>query len=170
MLKKKSCEVAISEKNKLCENLKRVIDTKYKNFLEPVFSEYEMVWVQKQQEAGQITTFYEHFKEPLGHANFLLNFCLKKIQKFKNYVNINHKGKEAREIRLQSERNLIVKPNVAKIGKLMMCFSSSNDQYKELYLLTMVLMDQRLTTTHDTLNAILNIKINDKVFTESEKN
>ena len=34
----------------------------------------------------------------------------------------------------------------------------------------MVLMDQRLTTTHDTLNAILNIKINDKVFTESEKN
>ena len=31
-------------------------------------------------------------------------------------------------------------------------------------------MDQRLTTTHDTLNAILNIKINDKVFTESEKN
>ena len=34
----------------------------------------------------------------------------------------------------------------------------------------MLLTDQRLTTSHDTLNAILNIKINDKVFTESEKN
>ena len=56
-VQKKSYEVAISEKNKLCENLKRVIDTKYRNFLEPVFSEYEMVWVQKQQEAGQITSF-----------------------------------------------------------------------------------------------------------------
>ena len=86
MLKKKSCEVAISEKNKLCENLKRVIDTKYKNFLEPVFSEYEMVWVQKQQEAGQITSFYEHFKKPLGHANFLLNFCLKKFRNLKTML------------------------------------------------------------------------------------
>ena len=37
-------------------------------------------------------------------------------------------------------------------------------------LLTMLLTDQRLTTSHRTLNAILNIKINDKVFTESEKN
>ena len=34
----------------------------------------------------------------------------------------------------------------------------------------MLLTDQRLTTSHSTLNAILNIKINDKVFTESEKN
>ena len=34
----------------------------------------------------------------------------------------------------------------------------------------MLLVDQRLTISHDTLNAILNIKINDKVFTESEKN
>ena len=34
----------------------------------------------------------------------------------------------------------------------------------------MLLTDQRLTTSHRTLNAILNIKINDKVFTESEKN
>ena len=31
-------------------------------------------------------------------------------------------------------------------------------------------MDPRLTNRHDTLNAILNIKINDKVFTEDEKN
>ena len=31
-------------------------------------------------------------------------------------------------------------------------------------------MDQRLATSHDTLNPILYIKINDKVFTESEKN
>ena len=34
----------------------------------------------------------------------------------------------------------------------------------------MLLTDQRITTSHGTLNAILNIKINDKVFTESEKN
>ena len=34
----------------------------------------------------------------------------------------------------------------------------------------MLLTDQRLTTSHNTLNAILNIKINDKVLTESKKN
>ena len=34
----------------------------------------------------------------------------------------------------------------------------------------MLLTDQRLTTSHDTLNAILYVKINDKVFTEKEKN
>ena len=34
----------------------------------------------------------------------------------------------------------------------------------------MLLTDQRLTTSHDTLNTVLNIKINNKIFTESEKN
>ena len=34
----------------------------------------------------------------------------------------------------------------------------------------MLLMDQRLTTSHNILSAILNIKINDEVFIESEKN
>ena len=33
----------------------------------------------------------------------------------------------------------------------------------------MLLMHQRLITSHDKLNAILNIKINDKVYTESKK-
>ena len=62
-------------------------------------------------------------------------------------------------------------PNLAKIGELIMCFSSSNSSVgKAFNLLTMLLTDQRLTNRHDTLNAILNIKINDKVFTESEKN
>ena len=62
-------------------------------------------------------------------------------------------------------------PNLAKIGELMMCFSSSSSSVERAFnLLTMLLKDQRLTTSHNTLNAILNIKINDKVFTESEKN
>ena len=53
----------------------------------------------------------------------------------------------------------------------MMCFSSSNASVERSFnLLTMLPTDQRLTTRHGTLNAILNIKINDKVFTESEKN
>ena len=53
----------------------------------------------------------------------------------------------------------------------MMCFSSSNASVEGAFnLLTMLVTEQRLTTSHDTLNAILNIKINDKVFTESEEN
>ena len=55
-------------------------------------------------------------------------------------------------------------PNLAKIGELMMWFSSSDDSVERAFnLLTMLLMDQ----SHNTLNAILNIKINDEVFTES---
>ena len=53
----------------------------------------------------------------------------------------------------------------------MMCFSSSNSSVKRSFnLLTTVLTDQRLTTSLDTLNGISNVQINDKVFTESEKN
>ena len=52
----------------------------------------------------------------------------------------------------------------------MICFSSSNASLERAFNLTTFLTEQRLTTSHDTLNAILNIKINDKVFTESEKN
>ena len=52
-----------------------------------------------------------------------------------------------------------------------MCFSSSNSSTERAFnLLTMLLTDPRLTNHHDTLNAILNIKINDEVFTENEKN
>ena len=80
-VQKKSYEVAISEKKKVCENLKRVTDTKYSDFHESVFQ--KMKWFdpqtsdQERQEAGQITSFYEHFKEPLDNANFQFNFCLK---------------------------------------------------------------------------------------------
>ena len=53
----------------------------------------------------------------------------------------------------------------------MMCFSSSNSSVKRAFnLLTMVLTNQRLTTSLDTFNGISNVQINDKVFTESEKN
>ena len=86
----------------MCGNLKGVIDTKYSNFDGPVFQNMKwfdlQTWDQKRQEAAQITSLYEHFKEPLDHANFQLNICLKEFEKFKNYVHVNHEGKKAREI------------------------------------------------------------------------
>ena len=101
-VQKESYEVAISEKKKVCENLKRVTDTKYSDFDESVFQKMKwfdpQIWDQERQEAGQITSFYEHFKEPLDNANFQLNFCLKEFKKFKNYVHVNDEGKKVREI------------------------------------------------------------------------
>ena len=100
-VQKESYEVVISEKKKVCENLKEVIDTKYSDFDEPVFQNMKwfdpQTWDHKQQELAQITSFYEHFKEPLDHAYFQLNICLKEFKKFKNYVHVNHEGKKARE-------------------------------------------------------------------------
>ena len=82
-VQKESYEAAISEKKKVCENLKELIDTKYSDFDEPVFQNMKwfdpQTWDQKQQDAAQITSFYEHFKEPLDHANFQLNICLKEF-------------------------------------------------------------------------------------------
>ena len=89
-VQKESYKVAISEKKKVCENLKGVIDTKYSNFDEPVFQKMKwfdlQTWDQERQEAGQITSFYEHFKEPLDNPNFQLNLCLKEFKKFKNLM------------------------------------------------------------------------------------
>ena len=54
-VQKESYEVAISEKRKVCENLKRIIDTKYRNSDEPVFQNMKwfdpQTWDQKRQEA-----------------------------------------------------------------------------------------------------------------------
>ena len=175
-VQKESYEVVISEKKKVCENLKEVIDTKYSDFDEPVFQNMKwfdpQTWDHKQQELAQITSFYEHFKEPLDHAYFQLNICLKEFKKFKNYVHVNHEGKKTRKIWKEFYKTILLEyPNLVKIGELMMCFSSSNASLERAFnLLTMLLMDQRLATSHDTLNPILYIKINDKVFTESEKN
>ena len=53
----------------------------------------------------------------------------------------------------------------------MICFSSSNSSVERAFnLLTMLLMNQRLTSSQNTLYVIFNIKINGKVFTEREKN
>ena len=175
-VQKESYEIVISEKKKVCENLKEVIDNKYSDFDEPVFQNMKwfdpQTWDQEQQEVAQITSLYEHFKEPLDHANFQLNICLKEFIKFKNYVHVNHEGKKARKIWKEFYKTRLLEyPNLVKIGELMMYFSSSNASVERAFnLLTVLLMDQRLTTSHDTLNPILNIKINDKVFTESEKN
>ena len=101
-VQKESYEAAISEKKKVCENQKGVFDTKYSNFDEPVFQNMKwfdpQTWDQKQQEAAQITSFCELYKEPLDHANFQLNICLKEFKKIKNYVYVNHEGKKAIEI------------------------------------------------------------------------
>ena len=86
-VQKESYEVAI--KKKVCENLKEVIDTKYSDFEEPVFQNMKwfdpQTWDQKQQEVAQITSFHEHVKQILDHANFQLNICLKEFKKIKNF-------------------------------------------------------------------------------------
>ena len=70
---------------RLCENLKLIIDTNYSDFDESDFQ--NMKWfdpqtqAQKQQEIGEVTSFYEHFKEPLYHVNLQLSFCLKRVLK-----------------------------------------------------------------------------------------
>ena len=45
-VQKESYEVVISEKKKVCENLKEIIDTKYCDFDEPVFQ--NMKWFDPQ--------------------------------------------------------------------------------------------------------------------------
>ena len=94
-VQKESYEVAISEKKTVLENPKGVIDTKYCNFDQPVFQNMKwfdpQTWDQERQEAAQMTLFYEHFKEPLDHANFQLN---KEFKRYKSYVYVNHKGKK----------------------------------------------------------------------------
>ena len=63
-VQKESYEVVISEKKKVCKNLKGVINTKQRNFDEPVFQNMKwfdtQTWDQKQKEADQMTSFYEN--------------------------------------------------------------------------------------------------------------
>ena len=107
----------------------------------------------------------------IDHAYIQLNICLKEFKKFKNCVHVNHEGKKAREIMKEFYKTRRSEyPNLAKIDELIMCFSSSNSSVgKAFNLLTMLLTDQRLTNRHDTLNAILNIKINDKVLLKMKR-
>ena len=155
-VQKESYEAAISEKKKVCDNLKGVTNTKYSDSDEHVFQNMNwfdpQTWDQEWQEVGKIKSFYEHFKEPLDHANFQLNFCLKEFKIFKNFVHVNHKEKKTREIWMEFYKTRQSEyPNLAKIGELMMHFSSSNSSVERAFnLSTMFLTDQRLTTSHNT--------------------
>ena len=171
-----STEAAIRKKIDACETLKTLLEAKFVDFTEVVFK--SMMWFDpknwsndKQYGFEQIKELARYFADLLSAANFDESMCFKEWRSFKNYVNANHRGAEATflwEKVFQYKR--LEYPNLCLLAEIIYCLSGSNSTVERAFsLLTLLLSDKRLSMRHATMEQVMMININDKIWTSLER-
>ena len=169
--------IAINKKKSACENLKDLLEHKFADFKEPVFQSMKWFdpknWQTQDKAYGieEIKNFYQYFKEALDANGFDNKVVFKEWRNFKNYVRINHVGDDTSTV---WKSVLLYKrdqyQNLALLAELVICLSGSNSTVERAFsLLTLLLSDKRLKMNHATMNDLLLININDKVWLSGER-
>ena len=118
----------------------------------------------------QISNLYTHFKIPLDACNFQLDAALCKWKNVHTFVSTNYRGLEARplwEKIFQYKRR--GHENICLLAELIMSLSGSNSTVERVFsLLTLLMSDQRLKLAHNTIENLMIININDKLWTPTE--
>lgn len=119
----------------------------------------------------ELTKFASHFEIPLAMTTYDSEKVRLEWRNFRRYVSLNLPGKEAR---ILWKKILCYKrsdfPNICLLAEIMYCLSGSNSAVERGFsILTMMLSDRRLKTSHDLMNFRIVIKINDKNFNDHER-
>ena len=157
------------------EKIIEMLKERFQNLDEEIFS--LMKWCNpeswtddKDYGIDEIREFASHFRVPLSSRAYdetkirikWRNFC---------HVSLNLSGKEARVLWkniLSYKRKGL--PNICLLVELMYCLSGSNSAVERGFsILTMMLSDRRLKTSHDSMNFRIALKINDRNWSEKER-
>jgi hypothetical protein len=119
----------------------------------------------------EIRKFAAHFNQPLHEAGYDETKIRQEWRNFRRYVNQNLSGKEPRvlwkNVLLYKRKEF---PNICLLAELMYALSGSNSAVERAFsILTMMLSDRRLLTSHDLMNFRIIIKGNDKYWSEKER-
>ena len=90
---------------------------------------------------------------------------------FRTFVNANYRGLEAAALWEKISRYKKKEfPNLCTVAELIMCMSGSNSTVERAFsLLSLLLSDRQLSLAHTTIEDLLVIDINDKLWTTQER-
>ena len=118
----------------------------------------------KDYRIDEIREFASHFHIPLSRIAYDKTKIRLKWRNFHCHVSLNLPGKEAhvlwKNILSYKQKEF---PNICLLAELMYCLSASNSAIKRGFsILTMMLSDRRLKTSHDLTNFRIALKINNR--------
>ena len=118
----------------------------------------------KDYRIDEIREFASHFHIPLSRIAYDKTKIRLKWRNFHCHVSLNLPGKEAhvlwKNILSYKQKEF---PNICLLAELMYCLSTSNSAIKRGFsILTMMLSDRRLKTSHDLTNFRIALKINNR--------
>ena len=153
-----------------------ILKNRFQSFNEQVFS--VMTWFhpenwtdEKDYGLEQIIEFANLFVKPLQKAGYNELKIRAEWRGFRRHVNENMIGREPKQIwkaMLLYKNNQF--PNLCLLAEIMICLSSSNSSVERAFsILTMMLSDRRLKTSHEVLQMRLTIHINDRNWSQQER-
>ena len=121
----------------------------------------------------EIEKFSHHFSMPLVESGFEVQKCFSEWKRFTFYVKANYKPAErdARNVwkwTLQYHRNEY--PNPCLLAEIIISLSESNSSVERAFsTLSNILSDKHNSSKHATLENLLLVKLNDKVWNDVER-
>ena len=165
---------SLNAKSDVISELKVLLERKFADFKSPIFKSMEWFdpkyWTNdKSYGYKEIKDFIEIFRPTITGLNEIQVF--KEWKMFKTFVLANYTGVDPRS--LWEKVFLYQKSeyqNICKLASIVMCFSGSNSTVERAFsLLTLLLSDRRLRLKHKTLEELLIININDKLWSAQER-
>ena len=131
-------------------------------------------WLDERYGVDEIEKFSHHFSMPLVESGFELQKCFSEWKHFKFYVKANNYKPAERDARnvwkwtLQYHRNEY--PNLCLPAEIIISLSGSNSSAERAFsTLSNILSDKRMSSKHATLENLLPVKLNDKVWNDVER-
>lgn len=167
---------AKSARAKVSQKLVDLLKDRFESFNDNVFS--QMSWCSPEQWTNEmdygveeIQSLANHFEVPFLKAGFDPSKWRLEWKNLQRYAKMYMLGKEANQL----WKSIVVYkqkeyPNLCLLVELILCLSGSNSAVERAFsVLTMMLSDRRLKTSHKLMNMRLTIKINDKNWSEIER-
>ena len=167
---------ASDKKLRALTSLKKVLQERFGDLDQPIFE--NMKWYdpknwenEKTYGQDQISALGKYFKDPLTAADYDETSVMREWKMFRTFVNANYLGLEAAALWEKISRYKKKEfPNLCTVAELIMCMSESNSTVERAFsLLSLLLSDRRLSLAHTTIEDLLVIDINDKLWTTQER-
>ena len=169
-------QISSLKKNTLVD-LKELLEARFNDYNQTVFN--TMKWYdpknwtdEKNYGIEEINKFYTHFEVPLNESGFDKIVATREWIMLKSYVKANFPGGIKAHALWKHVFLYKLKeyPNVSKMAELVMVLSASNSTVERAFsILTAMLSDKRLLLKHTSLQDLMIIKINDKIWSVAER-
>ena len=175
-LNERSYDIAFNAKKNVAEKIRVCLSTRFSDYNDTIFESMKwfdpIYWEPGNDYAlNDFTQLLDKFHEPLQNSGYNQHKVIKEWLSFRKFVALKLPNCSARELwrkTLNLKKNEY--PNLCILAELVIVFSGSNSTVERSFnVLRNMLPDKRLSLHHDTMNMLLQIHLNDKLWTNKER-